>query len=170
MCPLRRACSIQSEESQERSIQSFCAFRAVAGAVAAIRMPPLPPSAIPENEKRLQSANIHRQFVENGVYPDTRKMLMQQHATRAAQFEYLPPGGEQAKFDFPKPGKRVHSVYDAVAKEAEKTQSSVRMVRNSIRPLIFWFLDDDPLLIPSLLLRAQVMMDGRWRMMGGGDK
>ena len=42
---------------------------------------------------------------------------MQQHAT-AAQFEYLPPGGEQAKFDFPKPGKRVHSVYDAVAKEA----------------------------------------------------
>ena len=24
----------------------------------------LPPSAIPENEKRLQSANIHRQFVE----------------------------------------------------------------------------------------------------------
>lgn len=105
-------------------------------------MPALPPSAIPEDEKRLQSANTHRQFVENGVYPETRKMLMQQHAARAAQYEYLKPGGSQAKFDFPPKGKRVHSVYDAVAKEAQKTESTVRMV----------------------------MMDGRWRMMGGGDK
>ena len=100
-------------------------------------MPALPPSAIPEEEKRLQSANIHRQNFENGSYPETRKMLMQQHAARAAQYEYLKPGASQAPFDFPPPGKRVHSVYDAVAKEAEKRESNVRMV----------------------------LRDGRWRMM-----
>ena len=92
-------------------------------------MPALPPSVIPAAEKRLQSANTHRQFVENGAYPETRKMLMQQHASRAAKYEYLKPGGEQHAFDFAG-GKRVHSVYDAVAKEAAARESTVRMVRS----------------------------------------
>ena len=92
-------------------------------------MPALPPSAIPEEAKRLQSANTHRQFVENGAYPETRKMLMQQHATRAAKYEYLKPGADQHAFVNFVEGKRVHSVYDAVAKEAATKASTVRMVR-----------------------------------------
>ena len=95
-------------------------------------MPALPPSAIPPEEKVLQSVNTHRQFVENGAYPETRKMLMQQHAARAARYEYLKPGGEQLAFNFTE-GKRVHSVYDAVAKEAATKQSTVRMVRARMR-------------------------------------
>ena len=105
-------------------------------------MPALPPSQIPYEEKRLQSVNTHRQHMETGAYPENRKMLMQAHAKRAAQFEYLQPGGEQAKFDFnglPPLGKRVHSVYDSVERESRAKESTVRMV----------------------------MMDGRWRMMSG---
>ena len=98
-------------------------------------MPALPPSAIPQEQKRLQSANTHRQFVLDTPYPETRKMLMQQHAARAAQYEYLKPGAEQAAFQFSE-GKRVHSVYDAVAKEAATKQSTVRMVRPP-RPALY---------------------------------
>ena len=43
----------------------------------------------------------------------------------------LKPGGSQAKFDFAfkdETGKRVHSVYDAVAKESKEKATDVRMV------------------------------------------
>jgi hypothetical protein len=132
-------------------------------------MPALPPSAIPPDEKRLQSANTHRQFVENGAYPETRKMLMQQHASRAAKYEYLKPGANQQAFNF-ESGKRVHSVYDAVAKEAATKESTVRMVRAHpprvliiLIPLLFF--NSRYAMTTRALRRTQVMMDGRWRMM-----
>ena len=101
---------------------------------------PLKAHELPEKEKRLQAVKMHYAFVEQTAFPETRKMLTQLAARRAAAFEYLEEGGSQATFDKARhlDGGRVHNVVDAIAEEAKHKSTTTRMI----------------------------MVDGRWRMVG----
>ena len=55
--------------------------------------------SVPYYEQRLQKPEMHLKFLEKCAYPNTRNALMQLHAKRASEYEYLAPGKEQTKFD-----------------------------------------------------------------------
>ena len=101
-----------------------------------------PSPDVPWHERRLQSYNVHKQHYFLDQFPESRKMMMQLHAKRAARYEYLQPkgtpGGDPMPFDFEKygtkgdglkpPEKRIHNVVDAVEKDTEGGSLPMRMV------------------------------------------
>ena len=52
-----------------------------------------PSPDVPWHERRLQSYNVHKQHYFLDQFPESRKMMMQLHAKRAARYEYLQPKG-----------------------------------------------------------------------------
>ena len=56
-------------------------------------------SEIPYSERRLQVPTMHYAYVGTTAFPETRKLLMQLHAQRAAEFEYLKPDAKPVPYN-----------------------------------------------------------------------
>jgi hypothetical protein len=69
---------------------------------------------VPWHERRLQKPSMHRQHYSVELFPETRKIMMRQHASQSVKHEYLQPGQQPAPYVPVERSERIFDIVNAV--------------------------------------------------------